>query len=114
MFGYVGSRLSVVALFFVSLGVCAAPFGADRHAEKGVACTSCHGAKQEIAVPSIDQCKKCHDPKAVAEKTKSVKPQNPHVSPHYGTELDCALCHLQHDKPENYCNQCHQFNFTVR
>ncbi len=33
----------------------------------------------------------------------------PHTSPHYGTELDCTLCHKQHAKNENYCNQCHKF-----
>jgi cytochrome c oxidase cbb3-type subunit 3 len=34
-------------------------------------------------------------------------PPNPHTSPHYGTELDCNLCHRQHAKSENYCAQCH-------
>jgi hypothetical protein len=88
--------------------------GADRHLAKGIKCEMCHGAKNEVAFPNIDQCTKCHDPKQVAEKTKDVKPQNPHQSPHYGNTLDCALCHLQHSKPENYCAQCHSFDFKVK
>ncbi|WP_418545649.1 cytochrome c3 family protein [Parasutterella excrementihominis] len=43
-----------------------------------------------------------------------MKPQNPHVSPHYGNKLDCTLCHLQHAAPENYCAQCHSFDFKVK
>ncbi|WP_418869780.1 cytochrome c3 family protein, partial [Sutterella wadsworthensis] len=38
---------------------------------------------------------------------------NPHVSPHYGKTLECTNCHLMHQESENYCNQCHEFNFKV-
>lgn len=105
--------LSIALLLGLSVSY-AADFGADRHAKAGVQCAACHGAKNEITTPSIEQCRQCHDPAQVAEKTKNIKPQNPHVSPHYKNELDCALCHLQHDKPENYCDQCHKFNFKVK
>ncbi len=92
----------------------ASDFGADRHAKAGVKCESCHGEKKEIETPGFDQCKVCHDPKALAEKTKDTKPRNPHNSPHYQTDLDCVLCHVQHEKPKNYCSQCHQFDFKVK
>lgn len=99
---------------FLAADVSAAPdFMSNRHVQMGMQCASCHGEKNEIAYPSIDQCRTCHDPKAVAEKTKDVKPQNPHVSPHYGNELDCVLCHVQHGETENYCDQCHSFKNKV-
>lgn len=91
-----------------------AKFGAERHAEHGVDCAQCHGEKNEVTTPDINQCSKCHDPAQLAEKTKDVKPQNPHVSPHYGNMLECTLCHLQHEAPENYCAQCHSYNFKLK
>ena len=48
------------------------------------------------------------------KKTAKVKPTNPHVSPHYGKDLECTNCHMGHMEPENFCNQCHQFDFKVR
>lgn len=89
-------------------------FCADRHAAKGVTCVQCHGQNNEITTPDINQCKKCHNADELVEKTKNVKPQNPHVSPHYGNTLECTLCHVQHAEPENYCNQCHSFDFKVK
>lgn len=89
-------------------------FGADRHGAMNVACSQCHGDKNEIAAPDITQCTKCHDPDQIENKTRDVKPQNPHVSPHYGNKLECTLCHLQHAAPENYCAQCHSFDFKVK
>ncbi len=47
-------------------------------------------------------------------KPKDVKPTNPHMSPHYQDTLDCTNCHLMHSEPDNFCNQCHQFDFKVR
>ena len=57
--------------------VSAADFGADRHGAKGVACASCHGEKNEVAYPSIEQCSKCHNPADMEKKTKDMKPSNP-------------------------------------
>ena len=101
-------------LFAFGTTTFAADFGADRHVKAGVKCAACHGEKNEISDPSIEQCTKCHVPAQVAEKTKGIKPQNPHVSPHYGNELDCVLCHTQHSEPANYCDQCHKFGFKVK
>ena len=96
-----------------ALNAQAADYTQNRHVKMGVSCEMCHGEKNAVPNPGIDQCKACHNPKEVAEKTKEVKPTNPHVSPHYGNELDCALCHLQHSPTEDYCAECHQFGFKA-
>ena len=89
-------------------------FGADRHVAMGLTCETCHGPdKANRQEPTIDTCKQCHDVKALAEKTKGVKPANPHMSPHYRDELECTNCHLMHGETENFCDQCHQFGFKV-
>lgn len=86
----------------------AANFGADRHVARGVACTVCHGPDMKNPeLPDETTCIKCHPKTAVAEKTKKLNP-NPHAAPHNG---DCTLCHMQHEDPVNYCNQCHKFDF---
>ena len=46
-------------------------------------------------------------------KTKNVKPQNPHVSPHYQDQLECTNCHHMHEESENFCGQCYDFKFKV-
>ncbi|MDY3115766.1 MAG: cytochrome c3 family protein [Sutterella sp.] len=92
-------------------------FGADRHLARGLTCESCHGKnmdKKNPEIPTIDTCTGCHNTKALVEKTKNVKPTNPHMSPHYQDTLDCINCHVQHGQPENFCNQCHKFDFKVR
>lgn len=88
--------------------------GSHLHALKDVKCAQCHGQAKKPEPVEMSQCVACHGSTAkLAEKTKDVKPKNPHTSPHYGTDLDCNLCHHQHAKSENYCNQCHQFDFIV-
>ena len=55
-------------------------FGADRHVGMGLSCETCHGPdKANPQEPTIDTCKQCHDVKALVEKTKDVKPANPHT-----------------------------------
>lgn len=94
--------------------VTAAPMLADRHVAKGVQCTVCHGPdKANPQEPTTATCTACHNVKALVAKTKNVKPVNPHVSPHYQDSLDCTNCHLGHQPSENFCNQCHQFDFKV-
>ncbi len=87
--------------------------GSHRHQLSGVSCAACHG-KGTPEPLAMEKCVSCHGSTAkLAEKTAQVKPSNPHTSPHYGTELDCNLCHKQHAKNENYCAQCHKFDFKV-
>ena len=105
---------SVLLGFLVAGNVWAAePMGADRHIARGLACESCHGKNMSVTAPTIEQCKTCHDPNAVEAKTKKEGRQNPHRSPHYGNEMDCVMCHLQHAKPEDACSTCHDFGFKV-
>lgn len=84
------------------------------HILADVHCVKCHGKTKTPEALTMEQCVACHGPTAkLAEKTKDVKPNNPHTSPHYGTDLDCNLCHHQHAKSENYCAQCHKFDFKT-
>ncbi|PKN76507.1 MAG: hypothetical protein CVU52_04495 [Deltaproteobacteria bacterium HGW-Deltaproteobacteria-10] len=88
--------------------------GSHVHHLSDVNCVKCHGKTKKPEALTMEQCVACHGSTAkLAEKTKDVKPSNPHTSPHYGTELDCNLCHHQHAKSENYCAQCHKFNFKT-
>lgn len=90
-------------------------FGSQRHISKGLTCETCHGPdKANPKEPTTDTCTQCHNVSALVAKTAKVKPTNPHTSPHYQDRLDCINCHLQHDTPQNFCNQCHTFDFKVR
>jgi hypothetical protein len=83
------------------------------HQLTGTTCVKCHGKTKKPQEVKMKQCVACHNTDKVAEKTAKVKPQNPHQSPHYGTTLDCNVCHHQHAKSENFCSQCHKFDFVV-
>ncbi|MDQ5986727.1 MAG: hypothetical protein CSYNP_02458 [Syntrophus sp. SKADARSKE-3] len=88
--------------------------GGHVHRLSDITCASCHGKVKKPEAVAMDKCIACHgSTDKLAEKTSKVKPENPHTSPHYGTTLDCTLCHKQHAKSENYCNQCHKFDFKV-
>ena len=88
---------------------------ADRHARAGVACASCHGpAAKKPEEPTIETCIACHPLKPLVASTASVKPKNPHVSPHYQDRLDCTNCHSLHDKSRLECNDCHSFNLNFK
>jgi hypothetical protein len=83
------------------------------HQLQGVTCKKCHGDVRDPEPVEFKQCLTCHDMDKVSAATASVKPTNPHASPHYGKNADCNLCHHQHDKSENYCSQCHKFDFRL-
>lgn len=83
------------------------------HGLGGITCAKCHGKTKKPSEVEMKQCIMCHSPEKLVSKTAGVKPTNPHTSPHYGTDLDCNLCHHQHRKSENYCSQCHNFDFSV-
>ena len=83
------------------------------HQLKGVVCTQCHGNAKKPTEVAHEKCIACHDTTKLVETTVNVRPKNPHISPHYGKDADCNLCHHQHGKSENYCAQCHKFEFTV-
>jgi uncharacterized CHY-type Zn-finger protein len=87
--------------------------GSHLHMLGGITCGKCHKNVKKAEAVSMEQCAACHNPEKLAEQTAKVKPSNPHTSPHYGTSLDCNVCHHQHQKSENFCSQCHDFNFPV-
>jgi hypothetical protein len=83
-----------------------------RHLIDGISCSNCHGNADPPAFVDKDTCMQCHTPEALVEATRDTHPANPHDS-HYGPELDCDLCHHVHAPSENFCNQCHEFEFVV-
>lgn len=103
-------------LFFVLAGNFIYAAGiADIHKGKNIACAACHGNDvKNLQEPTIETCSACHSPKELAQKTKDYKPTNPHDSPHYHENLECSNCHHGHITSEDYCQQCHTFNFKVK
>ncbi len=87
--------------------------GSHIHNLAGVTCDGCHDKKDKQESVEFERCLMCHEIDRIVAKTSKIKPTNPHTSPHYGKDLDCNLCHHQHAKSENYCNQCHDFKFVV-
>jgi len=82
------------------------------HQLSGVGCKGCHGeAAPPEAVPTA-KCVECHTLEALVESTQDVEEANPHSS-HYGPDLDCEFCHHAHKESENFCLQCHSFDFVV-
>ena len=80
----------------------------------GVVTAFYYRIRKQLKEMTIETCTTCHQKDALVKKTAKVKPTNPHVSPHYGKDLECTNCHMGHMEPENFCNQCHQFDFKVR
>ncbi len=96
-------------------GPAGAPRGAELHKAKGVACADCHGKAKKPSYVEAAQCLTCHGPaEALAASTAQVKPENPHASPHWGAQMQCAVCHLQHAAPVDWCAHCHRFGFQVK
>lgn len=108
------SLLVAASLALAAPSFAADQFLADFHVAHGMKCETCHGPdKNNPATPDIDTCTQCHNTKQLVEKTKNVKPQNPHTSPHYGDQLECTNCHMGHEKSVDFCAQCHSFGFKV-
>ena len=64
---------------------------AEQHIAKGLQCQTCHGPDMKNPqMPEMATCTGCHNVDQLVEKTKNVKPVNPHVSPHYGKTLECT------------------------
>lgn len=108
-------KLTVLtAAWLVASVVWAGPHLADQHVKAGVTCQTCHGKDlKNVQVPETGLCVGCHNVDELVKRTQNLKPTNPHMSPHYGKTLDCTNCHYMHSDSEDYCAQCHQFNFKV-
>jgi hypothetical protein len=84
-----------------------------KHLLAGLTCAKCHGKAKKQEPVDFQVCVGCHEPEKLAQTTSAVRPQNPHTSRHYGTALDCNACHHQHAKSEDFCGQCHKFQFKL-
>jgi len=83
------------------------------HQLSGVACQDCHQDSQKPQALNTENCLACHQsPEKLAQATDKME-HNPHNSPHYGTTVDCNLCHHLHQKSENMCSQCHDWQLAV-
>jgi hypothetical protein len=87
---------------------------AGSHKDKGISCEGCHGSEENKTFVPAERCLMCHGgmPELV-KKTEAVKPENPHASPHWGSRIECSVCHRQHEKTVDWCSHCHAFNFKV-
>ena len=114
-FGTAVRLLVIAALVPLSLAAAQAPaLTADLHKAKGVSCADCHGNAKKKTFVTAERCLGCHGPAAdLVKKTAAVKPENPHDSPHWGAQMDCTVCHHQHEKTVNWCNHCHAYGFKV-
>lgn len=84
------------------------------HMLAGVTCQTCHEDADPPMQMSSDQCLACHGPlEDLAERTAETQPTNPHGTPHGPPYAACDLCHRVHTESENFCAQCHDFDFTV-
>lgn len=95
----------------------------SKHAERGVACTTCH--KGDFKAPSTDVCTGCHSRDALAKATESMNFEavlknpktgketrhtaliNVHDSYHFGRTENCFDCHREHKPSTNQCATCH-------
>ena len=83
------------------------------HQLSGVGCKDCHQDPQKAQALATKDCLACHQsPEKLAQATAKME-YNPHNSPHYGTTVDCNLCHHLHQKSENMCSQCHDWHLAV-
>lgn len=81
------------------------------HQANGIGCRDCHTTDPPEAV-TIEQCIICHDLPEEKEDYHDGDPDK-HDSPHYGPELECENCHVEHGESVNFCADCHNFNFKV-
>ncbi|MBN1102819.1 MAG: cytochrome c3 family protein [Deltaproteobacteria bacterium] len=83
------------------------------HHLNDIGCQDCHGETTAFHSVGKSQCFNCHGSGEEVGKRTAHQDPNPHLSVHYGADLDCDLCHHVHGKSENFCNQCHEFKFLV-
>ncbi len=91
----------------VYLAASTSSFLDNRHLKHGVTCSACH-AKGVVDQVDNATCLSCHGPleKLVQKTTPQQHPEeNPHKS-HLG-EIQCTICHVQHDQQKIYCLECH-------
>ena len=115
LFGFV-VLITILAAWMTlfASGQPASALTADLHKDRGVNCEGCHGKDEKKTFVASDRCLACHGGISdLVKKTAAVKPENPHASPHWGSRIECNVCHRQHEKTVDWCSHCHAFNFKV-
>ncbi len=85
---------------------------AELHAQKNVACASCHRESPPAKKVKTAQCMTCHgDYAQLADRTRAMTPNNVHAN-HLG-DIDCSECHAGHKEKKIACDECHQFEFKM-
>ena len=84
-------------------------FMADRHADRKVACNSCH--VKGMDPPAAGDCLKCHGGSYAALIKKTEDSDFNFHETHLG-EPDCSECHSCHRKPKLVCDSCHEGDFA--
>lgn len=100
------------ALFFVIIsGIisCTSIFASEvknKPFHNNLKCEQCH--KNQINGQfSANNCIVCHG--TGEELSEKMKGQflNPHNSPHWGTTVECTVCHREHQASRLICANCH-------
>ncbi len=83
------------------------------HMLSDVGCGECHDGDSPEQAVKTEKCRDCHgEPAALEALTKDLE-YNPHVSPHYGNDMDCDMCHHLHKASENVCLECHELTVVT-
>jgi hypothetical protein len=81
-------------------------FTSNKHLDKGLDCTACHGEGPKKPVKG-EQCLSCHQSfDEVAKRTQDMEP-NPHDNHQTINNIDCTECHKGHKPDQVFCQQCH-------
>ncbi|WP_169629241.1 cytochrome c3 family protein [Ferrimonas kyonanensis] len=103
--------LAVAGLMFSFLGM-ASEHLAERHAGFGIDCVDCHLTEVPTKRAKSKACKGCHGDKVdVPLFQAEERSVDFHESPH--GSVRCTKCHLAHQQPVMYCNECHAFEKAV-
>ncbi|WP_028109285.1 cytochrome c3 family protein [Ferrimonas futtsuensis] len=100
--------LAVAGLVFSLNGVAKEHLG-DRHGGLGIECADCHQTDKPTKRAKSKTCKACHGDKvALPIFQAEERSVDFHESPH--GKVRCTKCHLAHQEPVMYCNECHAFD----
>lgn len=78
-------------------------------AHADIECETCHASVADADLPSNKVCLSCHAPYEKLVQATSGYALNPHDSPHWGKNVPCGVCHLQHQEPKVLCASCHTY-----
>lgn len=109
------NAVMVSFLCAVSVAASASPT-AERHAQRGLECSACHGKAALVEGAFVDSktCIACHGDNAkVAERVAAKKKlkTDPHLN--HVVNVPCTDCHKGHQPSRNMCADCHMIEFNV-